>query len=110
LPSIFSPVCSTIYLKNLTDYNSLRGCSTIEGSLIITTGLMDPNLDSSGVIDLNMTFPELREITDYVVVYKANKLRRLTNLFPNLSVIRGNKLLMVREKKENLYRVVQRFR
>ena len=45
---------------------------------------------------LNATFPDLLEITDYLMIYQSRTLPSLTNIFPNLTVIRGNKLLMVR--------------
>lgn len=40
----------------------------------------------------NLTFPELREVTGFVLLYRVNGLRSLGRLFPNLAVIRGNDL------------------
>lgn len=40
----------------------------------------------------NLSFPELREITDYLLMYRVNGLRSLGQLFPNLAVIRGQNL------------------
>lgn len=40
-----------------------------------------------------ITFPKLREITGYLLLYRVNGLKTLSNLFPNLEVIRGNILL-----------------
>lgn len=37
----------------------------------------------------NLSFPELREITDFLLLYRVNGLRTLEYLFPNLAVIRG---------------------
>lgn len=39
------------------------------------------------------SFPKLREITGYLLLYRVNGLKSLSNLFPNLEVIRGNILL-----------------
>lgn len=40
----------------------------------------------------NKSFPNLVEITDYFLLYRVYGLKTLSNLFPNLSVIRGQKL------------------
>ena len=68
-------------------FQSLTGCSIIEGHLIIS-GLNDKVL-------VNYTFPELKEVTDYVIFYKSKNIVDLKNIFPNLAVIRGNKLVSV---------------
>lgn len=39
-----------------------------------------------------LAFPKLREITGYLLLYRVYGLRSLTDLFPNLSVIRGQVL------------------
>ena len=44
---------------------------------------------------MNYTFPMLREVTDYVIFYQAQNIAKLDHIFPNLAVIRGNKLVMV---------------
>ena len=43
----------------------------------------------------NLTFPELREVTDYVALYQTKAITTLSTLFPNLAVIRGNQLIKV---------------
>ncbi len=40
----------------------------------------------------NLHFPKLREITDYFLLYRVFGLRSLSHIFPNLAVIRGQKL------------------
>ncbi|XP_063242615.1 insulin-like receptor isoform X2 [Bacillus rossius redtenbacheri] len=40
----------------------------------------------------NVTFPELREITDYLLLYRVTGLRSVGRLFPNLAVVRGRTL------------------
>jgi hypothetical protein len=42
----------------------------------------------------NLTFPELREITHYLLLYRVSGLRSLGKLFPNLTVIRGETLFL----------------
>lgn len=37
-------------------------------------------------------FPELVEVTGFVLLYRVNGLLTLSKLFPNLAVIRGDKL------------------
>lgn len=41
----------------------------------------------------NYTFPELTEITGFLLLYRVEGLRSLATLFPNLTVIRGRDLL-----------------
>lgn len=41
----------------------------------------------------DFTFPDLVEITDYLLLYRVQGLKSLGHLFPNLQVIRGNNLL-----------------
>lgn len=40
----------------------------------------------------NITFPDLIEITDYLLVYQVEKLQNLGRIFPNLTLIRGQEL------------------
>lgn len=41
----------------------------------------------------DLTFPELVEITDYLLLFNTEGLKSLAHLFPNLQVIRGNHLI-----------------
>ena len=80
--------CSSMDIKHdVKRFKSLTGCSIIEGHLIIS-GFNDKVL-------VNYTFPELKEVTEYVIFYQAKNIVDLKNLFPNLAVIRGNKLVSV---------------
>ena len=72
---------------NVDRFKNLTGCSIIEGHLIIS-GFKDDQAS-------NFTFPELREVTEFVILYQAQNIVKLNRLFPNLSVIRGNKLVAV---------------
>lgn len=40
-----------------------------------------------------MEFPELTEVTDFVLLYRVNGLKSVGRLFPNLRIIRGNNLV-----------------
>ena len=75
----------------------LAGCTVIEGSLIISLGedAIDAMNQTQEQEFYDMSFPELREVTDYVLLYQTNKIKTLTHLFPNLAVIRGNHLFKV---------------
>uniref|UniRef100_A0A1B6KAQ3 Tyrosine-protein kinase receptor n=1 Tax=Graphocephala atropunctata TaxID=36148 RepID=A0A1B6KAQ3_9HEMI len=81
-------VCQSIDIRNSVDqFSQLQGCQVIEGFLqIVLIDKADPNEYD------NLTFPDLQEVTSYVLLYRVNGLRSLGKLFPNLSVIRGNEL------------------
>lgn len=86
---IFS-VCQSKDIRNRAEnLKLLRGCRVIEGFLQIV--LIDNANDSSYE---SLSFPELREITGYLLLYRVNGLKSLAKLFPNLSVIRGQDLFM----------------
>jgi insulin receptor len=77
-------------IRNSVDaFRRLSGCRVVEGFVQIV--LIDHATESSF---LNLTFPELREITHYLLMYRVNGLRSLGKLFPNLSVIRGEMLFL----------------
>lgn len=69
----------------------LQGCIVIEGHLVISSLYSDP--DVNYIANNNISFPELREITDYVLLYQNPQIISLQQLFPNLVVIRGNHLI-----------------
>lgn len=82
-------VCGSKNLRNTVDIlNKLRGCRVIEGHLIISLIERHDEMDYD-----DMVFPELTEVTDYVLLYRVNGLKSVGKLFPNLRVIRGNRLL-----------------
>jgi len=69
--------------------SQLVNCTVIEGHLhIVLTTDHGRRLDFT-----NLSFPRLREITDYLLLYRVSGLRSLATLFPNLAVIRGQLLL-----------------
>lgn len=73
--------------NNPSMFQKLVGCRVVEGFLQI---LLFDNYNETDYA--NLSFPELREITGYLMMYRVNGLRTLANLFPNLAVIRGHKL------------------
>ncbi len=84
-------------IKTTEALSELRGCSVVEGQLIIALGVLQEKSPPAGtdLDSLNITFPELTEVTDYVLITMSKTLHRLNTLFPNLAVIRGNKLMEV---------------
>jgi|FrelakmetLWP11LW_1041352.scaffolds.fasta_scaffold120217_1 hypothetical protein len=75
----------------------LRNCTVIEGHLGFTNMLvMNGNKEPNQTI-LIPSFPELREITDFLLLYLGDQIKTLANIFPNLSVIRGTRLLKVKD-------------
>lgn len=79
--------CSNIDIRNsVQDMNVLRNCTVVHGFLQIV--LMDnKNNDFT-----NVSFPELREITGFLMVFRIFGLIDLGPLFPNLTIIRGGTL------------------
>lgn len=69
-------------------FEMLRGCRIVEGFVNIVLIEHFKHNDSR-----NFTFPELVEITEYLLIYHVTGLRTLSTLFPNLRVIRGKKLI-----------------
>lgn len=81
-------ICQSTDIRNSVNmFSQLRGCQVVEGFVQIV--LID-NADESDYA--NISFPELTEITDYLLLYRVNGLRSLGKIFPNLAVIRGNTL------------------
>ncbi|XP_076235899.1 insulin-like receptor-like [Calliopsis andreniformis] len=83
-------VCQSVDIRNNVSYfASLRGCRMVEGFVQI---LLIDNAEPSDFD--NITFPELKEITGYLMLYRVRGLRSIGRLFPNLTVIRGNSLFI----------------
>ncbi|KAG5337371.1 INSR protein, partial [Acromyrmex charruanus] len=82
-------ICQSIDIRNSVDtFAVLKDCRVIEGFLQIV--LIENNTEADFE---NVSFPELREITGYFLLYRVEGLRSLSKLFPNLEVIRGDILL-----------------
>ncbi|KAH8243532.1 hypothetical protein KR032_008318, partial [Drosophila birchii] len=79
--------CKSMDIRNTpANLYMLENCTTIEGFLMIT-------LMSNVTISLNHSFPLLKEVTDFVCIFRVNGLHSLSQIFPNLNVIRGKYLL-----------------
>ena len=88
----FFSVCSTRIIYDISQMEDLlRNCTVIEGHLAFTN-MFQKDSNSTPIIP---SFPELREITDFMLLYLGEQLRTLATVFPNLSVIRGNNLMKV---------------
>ncbi|XP_076149806.1 insulin receptor a [Alosa pseudoharengus] len=81
-------VCSSIDIRNnTTDLALLKNCTVIEGHLKILLMFKTKPEDFRG-----LSFPNLTMITDYLLLFRVYGLESLSDLFPNLTVIRGNNL------------------
>ena len=74
--------------RDVRRFQNLTDCDIIEGHLIVAS--------FEEYESFELTFPKLKEVTEYVILYEAQNIVKLDRLFPNLAVIRGNKLLSVR--------------
>ncbi|KAJ8719798.1 hypothetical protein PYW08_011973 [Mythimna loreyi] len=82
-----SRMCEGKLIRNIIDLKKLDGCVVILGSLeIFIEKVRKENF-------VNMTFWDLREITEYLVIYRVRELESVGQLFPSLTRIRGLKLL-----------------
>lgn len=68
-------------------FEKLADCEVVEGFVQI---LLFDNFNESSFA--NITFPQLTEITDYLLLFRVNGLKTLSHMFPNLAVIRGQNL------------------
>ncbi|XP_056235252.1 insulin receptor b [Seriola aureovittata] len=73
--------------NNVTNLQSLENCTIIEGHLKILLMFKTKTEDFRG-----LSYPKLRVVTDYVLLFRVYGLEALSDLFPNLTVIRGNNL------------------
>ncbi|KAG8301989.1 hypothetical protein J6590_040234 [Homalodisca vitripennis] len=82
-------ICSNINARNsAADLKQLEGCTVIEGFVKIVL------MERTNETDFEpYTFPELREITDFLMVTRVRGLRSLGKLFPNLERIGGYRLM-----------------
>ncbi|KAL1110147.1 hypothetical protein AAG570_008224 [Ranatra chinensis] len=63
-------------------FAELKGCTIVEGFVHIVL------IDNADFSDFeNISFPELREITDYLLLYRVCGLHSIGKIFPNLSEI-----------------------
>ena len=93
------PVCAdgilrgNININNKDEHTGMaslvkyENCSVVEGSISITSAVYE--MTGFG----NYSLPNLVEVTDFVLLYRADEIDSLESLFPKLSVIRGHKLV-----------------
>ena len=83
-------ICSSMDIRNKAQaLERLSGCRVVEGFVRVVL------IDKANETDYEgFSFPELQEITDYLLVYRVTGLASLGQLFPNLTVIRGNSLFV----------------
>uniref|UniRef100_A0A8D0AMB2 Tyrosine-protein kinase receptor n=1 Tax=Sander lucioperca TaxID=283035 RepID=A0A8D0AMB2_SANLU len=73
--------------NNVTNLHTLENCTVIEGHLKILLMFRTKPEDFRG-----LSFPKLTVVTDYLLLFRVYGLETLSDLFPNLTVIRGNNL------------------
>ncbi|XP_035525964.1 insulin receptor a [Morone saxatilis] len=73
--------------NNVTNLQTLENCTVIEGHLKILLMFRTKPEDFRG-----LSFPKLIVVTDYLLLFRVYGLESLSDLFPNLTVIRGNNL------------------
>uniref|UniRef100_A0A8C6U318 receptor protein-tyrosine kinase n=1 Tax=Neogobius melanostomus TaxID=47308 RepID=A0A8C6U318_9GOBI len=73
--------------NNVTNLQVLENCTIIEGHLKILLMFKTKTEDFRG-----LSYPKLRMVTDYVLLFRVYGLETLAQLFPNLTVIRGSNL------------------
>ena len=74
----------------MSSLEKYENCSVVEGSISITSAIYPME---KGAVE-NYSLPNLVEVTDFVLLYRADEIRSLETLFPKLSVIRGHKLVV----------------
>uniref|UniRef100_A0A8C3AAE6 Tyrosine-protein kinase receptor n=3 Tax=Cyclopterus lumpus TaxID=8103 RepID=A0A8C3AAE6_CYCLU len=73
--------------NNVTNLRTLENCTVIEGHLKILLMFRTKPEDFRGI-----SFPKLTVVTDYLLLFRVYGMETLSDLFPNLTVIRGNNL------------------
>uniref|UniRef100_A0A667YS26 Tyrosine-protein kinase receptor n=1 Tax=Myripristis murdjan TaxID=586833 RepID=A0A667YS26_9TELE len=81
-------ICSSKDIRNnVTNLQTLENCTVIEGHLKILLMFKTKPEDFRG-----LSFPRLTVVTDYLLLFRVYGMESLSELFPNLTVIRGNNL------------------
>ncbi|XP_029105108.1 insulin receptor-like [Scleropages formosus] len=81
-------ICQSKNIRNnATNLRTLENCTVIEGHLKILLMFKTKPEDFRG-----LSFPRLTVVTDYLLLFRVYGLESLRQLFPNLTVIRGNNL------------------
>uniref|UniRef100_A0A1B6GW53 Tyrosine-protein kinase receptor n=1 Tax=Cuerna arida TaxID=1464854 RepID=A0A1B6GW53_9HEMI len=82
-------ICNSINARNsAADLKQLEGCTVVEGFVKIVL------MEHANETDFDdYSFPELREITEFLMVARVRGLRSLGKLFPNLERIGGYRFM-----------------
>ena len=73
----------------MSSLKKFQNCRVVEGSISITSAIYPMEEGFT-----NYSLPNLVEVTDYVLLYRADEITSLETLFPKLAVIRGHKLVV----------------
>lgn len=82
------PVCTLIDVRNSPeDLKDLENCTIVNGfvQILFMHNTKEEDFEK-------YSFPKLRVITEYLLIYRVYGLRSLRKLFPNLAVIEGRKI------------------
>jgi hypothetical protein len=74
----------------MSEVSAYENCTVVEGHVQVT--YITTNTHASPEQIAKIRFPKLREITDFLVVYRVDTVKTLRYMFPNLAVIRGQNL------------------
>lgn len=88
VPNPEEGICESIDVRNSpADLEHIRNCTIIVGYLqiVLIEGHPEKFFDA-------YSFPKLREVTHFVLLYRVEGLQSLGQLFPNLTLIRGREL------------------
>ncbi len=91
-------MCSSISIQGPTSiarFKKIRNCNIVIGNVRILNAQFDaqaPTLPNQTVPENEIFFPNLVEITDYLLIFQAQQLQSLERLFPRLTIIRGDVL------------------
>ena len=85
-------VCGNIEINRskMSEVSAYENCTVVEGHVQVT--YITKNTNASPEQIAKIRFPKLREITDFLVVYRIDDVETLRYMFPNLAVIRGQNL------------------
>ncbi|XP_041848309.1 insulin receptor-like [Melanotaenia boesemani] len=84
----YGEICPSKDIRyRVTNLQTLENCTVIEGYLQILLISRTKPEDFRG-----LSFPKLMVVTDYLLLFKVYGLESLSDLFPNLTVIRGDNL------------------
>ncbi|KAH8297938.1 hypothetical protein KR018_001885 [Drosophila ironensis] len=83
--------CTSVDIRNdCSKLRQLDHCTVVTGYVMIT-------LITNDVVNCshtNYTFPLLTEVTEFMIFAEVRAIRNITEMFPNLTVIRGRRLFL----------------